>query len=346
VSDRQVLLREWTDSAILPAGPGDSVAVLALTYSDVTNGQRTGTVYGVTRGAAKVRVTVATASVNSRQEISNLPPSGLFSASFSIASSNDEQAVISARNVGAGMTSEDRAAITFGDSSHLAIQTAPASGLDPARLRYGAGNADRIHPSRTFVSLQPPVELGQLGYSRDVYAVAKSGGVNVVDAKAFKKAVKATLDQLNAGRRSGAISMSTYWSRLRTTLKAALNTAVRKATPKERGTAIDARDRLRSARFGPKNVVPPKSGAAAKKNGAAAAAPAMALAVPSSSVLDAHAVDKGSDLKAEVEKQLDERVKYAQHFRRLGVLLHDRLRFRASNLVVGEPLFQLALTPG
>ncbi|MCC6196806.1 MAG: hypothetical protein IT518_20320 [Burkholderiales bacterium] len=337
MGENYVLLHDWSDGRILGSAGADSIALLSITYSGVAGGQRTGTVYGVTR-ASDVQITVTTSGGSDVKSLAGLPASGLFSAAFTVPSSEYEHAVVGAKNTTSGTSAEDRVAITFGDPSHVSVKPGSLSGLDPNRLAYGAGNADRLHPSRTFVSLQPPVSLFDLGYGKDHFGVGKNDSVTVIDAKMFERSTKDPLAKLNKDRKDGTVSVGEYWDRLGALLSKQLRQATRKATARERAAAVSTRDAMRVARTGPDK----RAKSAAKSR----SSPAVGMALPGSSVLDVRGASVKDKLEEELERQLKARIAYAKHFRRLGVLLHDRLRFRPSNLVVGEPVAQVALTPG
>lgn len=335
-------LRDWRSSEIVMPAAGDAVFLMLLGYAPPDQGQRTLDVFGVAFRSAGVAISVETpagpVSVNAAPA-----GAGRFSARLQLPAAV-VAAVVRARNTDPGATGEDRAAVAFRDAHLVELAPHQVHAVAAERLGYAAGAPDRLDYHRTFVKLDPVPAW----YLLDGHAMFKSRSDKVIalDRAGLERALEPARD-LRKAADAGEMNLRTYHRELRALIKRAAGEARRPADEtvveelRKRDEARKARRERLEARD--KDGTPRRARDLRANSGPEDGGTARAATLP---MQPGHLLDVELDDDTKLEEFIEEAEAFWRAHARLGVLFHERTRIRPTNQVFGEPIYQLALTPG
>ena len=343
---REISFRDWGAADIIAPPAGDAVFLVGLTYTPVADGSRSIELVGVTFGSSTVEagVDIDGAAVVG---FATVGTSGQFHATLAIPAGSDGTGEAWVANRDNGSTGEDHAAFSLGGG----LLELPAHRVQPVgadRLGYGAGSPDRVQFSRTFVKIEPdPSWVKWTGGS--IFGNDDAGYFRF-DGPKIAREVEAFAAEARAKVEAGELSLTDYRRQLGSTLRASAASGLVRA-PAELVERVQ-RDRRRRRDWIAGNLKrdrderdrrrrePRREAAARRPSRAAALGPggqsAVVVVVPS----------EAAELERELAELADKARAWAEAHLRLGVLFHERIRIRPTNQVLGEPIYQLALTPG
>jgi hypothetical protein len=319
-----VVLRAVDAVDLTAAGP--LIALLTLEAGDPAAGKRGLQISGIALGVRTLTVTAA-ASADRQSATAIVGAGGHFSASLTVAARADlDFLIIEAKDDAAGTGAFDRCAAQLGLPGQINLPDATLANFDPRALSYLAGLPDRIIPSRTFVLLHLPPELEKNAKYAALYLGALDGQIARIAPSLLKK-MDAELAALAKSVDESKLSIGRYYDEAESRLAGMLESD---AGPLKEGPAKNVKARIQAA-----------LGAGKPKRGTVPAVAGRVVAFGTGSQREVFApikIDKG-----EFGPTWIKGIRAAQ---RVGVLFSDRLRVAPVGLVVGEPLYKLALSPG
>jgi hypothetical protein len=338
---RTISFRDWGAADIAAPPTGDAVFLVDLTYGPAVNGSRLVELEGITFGSASVEVGVEIGDTTVVGP-AIVGAAGLFHGTLTIPNGSGRAGVARVSNRDNGTAGHDRAAFTIGDGfvelpAHH-VQTVLAD-----RLRYAAGSPDRLQFSRTFVKIEPdPNWLKGIGGS--VFGSDEAGYFRF-DGQKIIREVEAYAAKARAKVEAGELSLTEYrrllGSRLRASVAAGLVkapanvVAMVKQSRKRRQDWIASNLKRDQENYGPRGR---------RQSRRARPSRSSALSGGTQKVV---VVDVPRNEVEEKLAELAEKARaWAEAHLRLGVLFHERVRIRPTNQVLGEQIYQLALTPG
>jgi hypothetical protein len=344
-----VWFRDW--SATLPGGSTDAIYLMGMRHETGSVGVRSVTLFGVSTAAVSVKVHIESEGGVQEKTVS-LAGLQRFAVDFQMPAS-DRDLLMSAANTGTGLTGQDRAVHRFGiaggvelDSPNILAGSSDFSG-------YTAGIPDRIQYSRTFVKLNPsPVWVEKLD------SVAFGSGDKYFHVSAMIAASKKEMAKLLKSYRIEDLSLTKYESELGRLVKTFFHRQMTQLSAETIAKWKDYREKLKAFEAGLDaedaqtacRVVTGETSRLRGRGSVTASAIAISAAPSAAMVQPVRPSDlglvKADDPVAAFEDFVDEIMRYWKAHARLGVLFHERTRTRPTRLVLGEPIYQLALTPG
>ena len=329
-----------TEASPLPTGGGGTLlSLLSVSFDRPLSGTRNVTIRGFSEGAAQLQADVSTGAAPATQAI-NVPAAGsVFDLTVSVPGSvADDFLTLTVKQVGIQNPLSERAIVPlYGEPMDL-----PSGVHLGVHTSYLAGVADRLVRSLTFVKID--ASFGHLGFLRKVIQAKSDGTYKAIDQPALERAILPQMSSAQSAVNQGSMGIKAYYTQLRD--------AVRQELPNH---LIDPPARIA-------NVLPRRSlsgggpatpGIASTPGAASPSAPTTARAggVNAMFTLGNSVLIPGSGLittvpSEELQDAIDEALREMAAYQRLGVLFHERTRFRPAGLLVGEPFYQLALTPG
>jgi hypothetical protein len=350
--------RDWMASGIVSPASGDAVFLVCITYTPPIRGQRTIEIFGVTFGSATVDVTVETGATAATMA-ATVAPSGRFEAQLSFATTRaDETGVVRAVNRDTGTSGEDRAAFAFKDAGIIELDPHGVLLVEAGKLEYAAGSPDRLQYTRTFVKVEPEPSFWIQTMGNAVFGNQAKGFYRFNGPKIARQ-VKKSLTDIRKKLETGKATFGEYRRLLRKELKENAVATIERA-PKDTAALIQKMSEERSAwrnalqerdhhdnalrvrRYFGHRVATPSGGVTAPSK--PPAHPVFATYVVG--MPDRKFKNPTELLEEAVEEMVDYFLAYSEAYLRLGVLFHERTRIRPTNQIFGEPIFQLALTPG
>lgn len=302
------------------------IALLTLDAGDPAGGKQALQISGIALGVRTLTVTAAT-SADRQSATATVAAGGHFSASLTVATQGGlDFLLLEAKDDAAGTGAFDRCVAQLGRPTQINLPDATLANFDPQSLSYLAGLPDRIIPSRTYVQLHLPPELEKNAKYAALYLGALDGQISRIAPSLLKK-LDAELAALARSVDESKLSIGRYYDEAEGKLTALLESD---AVPLKEGPAKDVKARINAALVSGK----PKGGTAP--------------------IVAGRVVTFGAGLQREVFAPSKmarggfgptwvKGIRAAQH---VGLLFSDRLRIAPVGLVVGEPLYKLALSPG
>lgn len=347
MSKTTLWFRSWTSAEIVAPASGDSVFLIGVRYSAPAQSQRPLEVFGVTYGSVGLDVTIHTES-GSTTVSTSAAASGRFLVQVQIPA-NALAPVVRVRNTDTGASGVDSAVFLLRDADLLPLESHQSFGVDGNRLGYAAGSPDRLSYSRTFVKLDPvPLWVQAIG---KLVVGNESDGYAMVHPDAIHNFTKAAAE-LRRVEREPTGKTRDYRSELDNLLKANLKESLAPA-PKEIIERI-ARQRAERNAWAKAHTERDKAespgivvcGVRRKETNASGQPKLQSMMATYPALLGEVVVDTSNSPVSVFEDFVEDAMAYWQAHARLGVLFHERTRIRPTNQVFGEPIYQLALTPG
>jgi hypothetical protein len=325
-----VILRELNTVDLATSGP--QIALLSLDDGGSGSASRTLTIAGVALNVAAVTLTAASSADRQSAGV-QVGSGGHFTATVNLSvRANLDFVILEARDAATGANTFDRCVAQLGRPTALNLPDATLANIDRNVLSYLAGTPDRIIPSRTFVQLHLPVGLEHITKLTDLYLGALDGPISRIGPSILKKfdgrlkALAKSVDEDN-------LPIDKFYNAAEASLSSILEGD---AAPLLAGPAKEAKELINAALIPGKE----KSGRSANKGGKVTARP---VAFGNHAQKKAFLPFAGRGGKDVLAAQWIKGLRSAQ---RVGVLFSDRLRIVPVGLVVGEPLYKLALSPG
>lgn len=346
---KTVWFRDW--SVALPSGSSDAIHLMGFSHETSTPGSRSITIFGVSTSTTSVKVRVESESGVQEKTVT---PAGLqrFVAEFQVPETVREL-LMTAANVGTGLTAQDLAVHRFGTTGSVELDSPHILADSSDVVGYTAGVPDRLHYSRTFVKLNPvPTWIEKLG------SIGFGSGNTYYHAAKMSSGHKTEIARLYRSCQDGNISMAKYELEVSKLVTNVVGQQMIKLPAKTVSTLKNYRTELQAFETGldaedaktARRVVAGEKPRKRDNANALHAATPMASTARSAIRQSIRPVDvrlvETDDPAAELKKLVDAMIRYWMAHARLGVLFHERTRTRPTRLVLGEPIYQLALTPG
>ncbi|OAI11904.1 hypothetical protein A1507_19550 [Methylomonas koyamae] len=344
-----VWFRDW--SAALPSGSGDAIHLTGMRHETDSGGVRSVTLFGVSTAAASVKVHIESEG-GAQEKTVSLAGLQRFAVDFQLPAS-DRDLLITAANTGTGLTGYDRAVHRFGIAGSVELDSPTILAGSSDFSGYTAGIPDRIQYSRTFVKLNPsPAWVEKLG------SIAFGSGDEYFHVASINEASKKEIAKLFKSYRRGDLSLAEYESELGRLVKTNFHRQMTHLPTETIAKWKDYYNKLKAFEAGldaedaktARRIVTGKKSRLGNHGSADPFSIATSFAPSAAMMYPVRPGDlglvKADDPAAAFEDFVDEAMRYWKAHARLGVLFHERTRTRPTRLVLGEPIYQLALTPG
>lgn len=331
----QLYLRQGSSISFPPTS--DSIFILSIQATESAPGSYSVHVEGLSRGAGTCRISLSLLQGSATNE-SNVSASGFFQALFpGVALSAGTSIGIQAVNADSGNTGNDSLVISFPHDIPIHLPAASTASLEPERFLYRAGNPDRTVKTKSFSQLisNHATKTNRLKKKLLVYGASQTKLKRLPLHDLIEKG-KAATQPIWEAFTEGKLRYPEFRFRANLTLREIVHSLISPASEEEstQWHKLLTPEKSEKAPVRPRRLHSLRTEIAMAGNMIAAGTRSMIDFTPD---LDIPSLEDFLDLDI---------LAFDDFAGRVGILFADRLRFQSAGLVVGEPVYTLALAPG